>query len=96
MASKKQPSASIEMGGVLLNPGECIGPYRYEKPIGKGGMADVLLAYDPNGQAMALKVLKASRFRTGRRRFRREFRARRYAYANFCVNITCRKAYEGV
>ncbi|MEC7987544.1 MAG: serine/threonine-protein kinase, partial [Myxococcota bacterium] len=75
MSSKKEPSASIEMGGVILNPGECIGSYRYEKPIGKGGMADVLLAYDPNGQPMALKVLKASRFRTGRRRFRREFRA---------------------
>ena len=60
MASQKKSGASIEMGGVVLNPGECIGSYRYEKPIGKGGMADVLLAYDPNGQPMALKVLKGS------------------------------------
>ena len=65
----------IEMGGIDLNPGDRIGVYRYERPIGKGGMAEVLLAYDPNDQPMALKVLKASRFRTGRRRFRREFRA---------------------
>ena len=71
----EQNEYSIEMGGVTLNPGDRIGVYRYEKPIGKGGMAEVLLAYDPNGQPMALKVLKASRFRTGRRRFRREFRA---------------------
>ena len=70
----EQPK-SIEMGGILLHSGDRIGPYRFEKPIGKGGMADVLLAQDPNGQPMALKVLKSSRFKTGRRRFRREFRA---------------------
>lgn len=72
--SEKQEK-KIEMGGVELNPGDRIGVYRYERPVGKGGMAEVLLAYDPNDQPMALKVLKASRFRTGRRRFRREFRA---------------------
>jgi len=63
------------MGGITLNPGDCIGPYRYERPIGRGGMSHVLLSRDPGGVAVALKVLKANRFRTGLARFRREFRA---------------------
>ena len=66
---------NLEMGGIVLKPGETIGPYRYERPIGKGGMANVLLARDPGGEPVALKVLKASRFKTGLTRFRREFRA---------------------
>ena len=76
MSSKdSEPTPEIEMGGITLRPGDRIGSYRYERPIGRGGMADVLLAYDPSNQPMALKVLKASKFKTGRRRFRREFRA---------------------
>ncbi|MEL6342661.1 MAG: protein kinase [Myxococcota bacterium] len=65
----------LEMGGITLKPGDCIGPYRYVEPIGKGGMAHVLLARAPGGEPVALKVLKASRFQTGLGRFRREFRA---------------------
>ena len=38
-------------------------------------MADVLLASDPSNSQFALKVLKASRFKSGRARFGREFRA---------------------
>lgn len=68
------PSA-IEMGGLVLQPGDFVDMYRYERPIGRGGMAYVLLARDPSGQPVALKVLKASRVRTGLARFRREFRA---------------------
>ena len=63
------------MGGVTLHPGEYIGSYRYIHPVGKGGMANVLLASDPSNKLFALKVLKASRFQTGRARFGREFRA---------------------
>jgi tetratricopeptide (TPR) repeat protein len=63
------------MGGVTLDPGACIGPYRYERPIGRGGMSHVLLGRDPGGASVALKVLKANCFRTGLARFRREFRA---------------------
>ena len=37
----------IEMGGLVLRPGDRIGPYCYERPVGKGGMAIVLLARDP-------------------------------------------------
>ncbi len=65
----------IEMGGLTLKPGDSIDAYRYERPAGKGGMAWVLLARDPGGNPVALKVLKASRMRTGLTRFRREFRA---------------------
>lgn len=65
----------IEMGGLVLRPGDFVDMYRYERPVGKGGMAFVLLARDPGGQPVALKVLKASRMRTGLARFRREFRA---------------------
>jgi len=38
-------------------------------------MSHVLLSRDPGGAPVALKVLKANRFRTGLARFRREFRA---------------------
>ena len=75
MPANNKEQNHIEMGGLTLHPNDRIGSYRYERPIGRGGMADVLLAYDPNGHPMALKVLKASRFKTGLRRFRREFRA---------------------
>ena len=63
------------MGGVTLRPGDTIGPYRYQRPLGRGGMSHVILGRDPAGVAVALKILKANRFRTGLARFRREFRA---------------------
>ena len=63
------------MGGVTLCPGDTIGPYRYQRPLGRGGMSHVILGRDPAGVAVALKILKANRFRTGLARFRREFRA---------------------
>ena len=63
------------MGGVTLSPGDTIGPYRYARPLGRGGMSHVILGRDPAGMAVALKILKANRFRTGLARFRREFRA---------------------
>lgn len=66
---------TLEMGGLTIRSGEFIGPYRYERPIGKGGMALVVLARDPDGDPVALKILKATRFKTGLPRFRREFRA---------------------
>jgi len=63
------------MGGITLTPGDTIGPYQYKKPLGRGGMSHVVLAHDPGGMEVALKILKANRFRTGLARFRREFRA---------------------
>jgi tetratricopeptide (TPR) repeat protein len=65
----------LEMGGLIIEPGQRIGPYVYERIIGKGGMANVVLCRSPDGRSVALKILKASRFKTGLTRFRREFRA---------------------
>ncbi|MFT7518909.1 MAG: tetratricopeptide (TPR) repeat protein [Kiritimatiellia bacterium] len=65
----------IEMGGVIVHPGSRIGNYIFLREVGSGGMARVLLAKDPGGQLVALKVLRKSRFKTGLHRFRREFRA---------------------
>ncbi len=65
----------LTIGGLQVGPGARIGPYVYERIIGKGGMAWVLLARDPDRQPVALKVLRASRLTSGQTRFRREFRA---------------------
>lgn len=63
------------MGGLILKPGARIGGYVFMREVGSGGMARVLLAKDPAGNLVALKVLRKSRFKTGLVRFRREFRA---------------------
>ncbi|MBN1335262.1 MAG: protein kinase [Deltaproteobacteria bacterium] len=65
----------LAIGGLSVGPGNRIGPYVYERLIGRGGMAVVLLARDASGAPVALKVLRASRLATGQTRFRREFRA---------------------
>jgi predicted ATPase len=65
----------LEMGGLILKPGSRIGSYVFMREVGSGGMARVLLAKDPAGDLVALKVLRKSRFKTGLVRFRREFRA---------------------
>lgn len=72
---KKKQEEPLEMGGVVVHPGSRIGSYVYLREIGSGGMARVLLAKDPAGQLVALKVLRQNRFKTGLTRFRREFRA---------------------
>ncbi|MEE2750860.1 MAG: protein kinase [Myxococcota bacterium] len=68
-------TAHLQMAGITIQPGDRIGSYVYVRQIGEGGMAHVILARDPNGREIALKILKASRFKTGLPRFRREFRA---------------------
>lgn len=75
MEPTKPPEEPLEMGGVVIHPGSRIGNYVFVREIGSGGMARVLLAKDPAGQLVALKVLRKSRFKTGLARFRREFRA---------------------
>jgi serine/threonine protein kinase len=71
---QESENSDIEIGGIEINKGSLIDGYRYDKPIGKGGMAEVLLGFDPSNRPVAIKVLKASRFRIGRVRFSREFR----------------------
>ena len=65
----------LTIGGLQVGPGARIGPYVYERLVGRGGMAWVLLARDPSRQPVALKVLRASRLNTGQKRFKREFHA---------------------
>jgi len=63
------------MGDLQLKPGDAVGPYIFERAVGKGGMAWVLLARDGDGAPIALKVLRSNRPGTGLVRFKREFRA---------------------
>ena len=65
---------TLEIGGMEITEGFYIDGYRYQKPIGRGGMAEVLLAYDPSNKPFAIKVLKSNRFSVGKKRFSREFR----------------------
>lgn len=65
----------LVFGGRMMRRGDRVGPYVFEREIGSGGMARVLLARDPAGNPVALKVLRANRFDTGLARFRREFHA---------------------
>lgn len=65
---------NLIIGGLEVLPGFYIDNYRYHSKIGFGGMAEVLLGYDPSNAPFAIKVLKANRFKAGRRRFSREFR----------------------
>ncbi|GDX83116.1 hypothetical protein LBMAG42_49270 [Deltaproteobacteria bacterium] len=65
----------LEVGGLVIQPGDRVGQYVYRRLIGRGGMAHVVLASDPDGQPIALKILKTGRVGTGLQRFRREFRA---------------------
>ncbi len=75
MDDDKAHDEPLEMGGTVLQPGSRIGSYVFLREIGSGGMARVLLAKDPAGSLIALKVLRRNRFATGLVRFRREFRA---------------------
>lgn len=71
---RDQPAEPIEMGGVILHPGSRIDSYIFLREVGSGGMARVLLARGPDNQLSALKVLRKSRFKTGLKRFHREYR----------------------
>ncbi len=77
MSDPANPTAdlTLDIGGMVLEPGARIGPYVFRRVAGKGGMAHVVLASDPDGNPVAVKVLKANRVSTGLLRFKREFRA---------------------
>jgi serine/threonine protein kinase len=60
-------------------PGDRLGPYSIEAPIGEGGMGKVFRAAGPDGSVVALKVLKGALAHDAAhaRRFAREARAAR-------------------
>ena len=75
MADETRGSEPIQIGGIELRAGARVGAYIYVREIGSGGMARVILAKNPSGQRVALKVLRKSRIQHGLKRFHREFRA---------------------
>ncbi len=72
--SESSPEPLV-LGGREIKPNDRIDAYLFERVIGSGGMAHVLLARAPDGSEVALKVLKAGRLDTGLARFHREFYA---------------------
>jgi len=75
LANTLDKDLPLKIGGLEFKPGSRIGSYVYDAMIGEGGMAHVIQARSPDGRDVALKILKASRFKTGLTRFKREFRA---------------------
>jgi serine/threonine protein kinase len=79
-------------------PGESVGPYRIESMIGEGGMGRVYRAVGPDGEVVALKVVKAELAKDDvfRRRFEREAgTAARVAHSNV-VPVLATGEHEGV
>jgi hypothetical protein len=69
------PEGPLRLHGRVLQPGDRIDRWVYERELGSGGMARVLLVREADGSRLALKVLRANRLETGLPRFRREFHA---------------------
>jgi len=74
MSKSRRPEPLI-LGGRKVEPGDRIDGFIFERELGSGGMARVLLARGPDGKLTALKVLRRNRFETGLPRFQREYRA---------------------
>ena len=74
-AGREEAADPLILDGRPLQAGDRLGAYVFQREIGSGGMARVLLASDPAGQPVALKVLRANRMETGLTRFQREFAA---------------------
>jgi serine/threonine protein kinase len=71
--------------GTELAPGDTVGPYRIEGVLGVGGMGRVYRATAPNGEPVALKLVKSdlARDTVFRKRFDREARiAQRVSHPN--------------
>jgi serine/threonine protein kinase len=78
--------------------GDMVGPYRVQSMLGEGGMGRVYRAVAPDGDIVALKVVKAQLARDDvfRRRFEREAgAAARVAHPNV-VPVVDRGEHEGV
>ena len=78
--------------------GQTVGRYKVESVLGVGGMGHVYLATAPDGEKVALKVVKAdlARDETFRRRFDREARiAQQISHPNL-VPVLDKDEHEGV
>jgi serine/threonine-protein kinase len=64
------------MAAAELHPGDTVGPYTVERPLGEGGMARVYKAVGPDGDVVALKLVRPELAVENmfRRRFAREIR----------------------
>src|SRR2546423_15482718 len=79
-------------------PGDSVGPYRVESMLGEGGMGGVYRAVGPDGEVVALKVVKAELAKDDvfRRRFEREAgAAARVAHSNV-VPVLATGEHDGV
>jgi serine/threonine-protein kinase len=76
---------------------EMIGPYRIEQQLGQGGMGRIYRAADPDGRAVALKVIRPEHAAdpTFRRRFAREARAAQAVKHPHVVPVLASGEHEG-
>ena len=95
MSTRAPGDDVLRMGEVVLRPGDPIDRFTYVKPIGRGGMAHVVLAEESSGEQRALKILKGARLKTGLARFKREFRALSRIHHPNVIRVHGWGAYEG-
>lgn len=95
MTPNSDSDRALDLGTMTLVPGTRVGSYVYERPVAAGGMAHVLLARDPGGQQVALKMLKANRVESGRQRFVREFRALRRLRHDNVIRVDAAGDFHG-
>lgn len=99
MGVGRKPSALNQQGeGGDSRVGQNVGPYRIESLLGVGGMGQVYRATGPDGQAVALKLIKADLARddTFRRRFDREARIAQEVQHPHVVQVLDKAEHEGI
>jgi serine/threonine-protein kinase len=79
-------------------PGDYVGPYRIESELGVGGMGRVYKAEGPDGQLVALKMVKAdlAMDRVFRKRFEREARIATQVTHRHVVPVLDTGEHEGI
>jgi len=101
MGVGRKPSDLNEQGAGASGEsriGQSVGPYLIESVLGVGGMGHVYRATGPDGQAVALKVVKADLARddTFRRRFDREARIAQQLRHAHVVPVLDKAEHEGL
>ena len=81
-----------------LAPGDLIGPYTVDAPLGEGGMGCVYRAVGPGGECVALKLIRAdlAAERVFRRRFDREGQAALRVEHPHVVQVVDTGEHEGI